>query len=238
MVHSPRWDYDAWLADSTRPDPTRWMTEMYGDYRRLDAYPWIADRDTRDDGLPVDLAQESRDTLDGARGRVTRHWRVSGDSDMGLPRKADQKLHLEILMRTIAADGENGEIEYDYHDLASSVGLNPGSQSYERIDRAIDRLASVKIIFNGRPTVTEQDGRGVESHFGLVGGCSITIKGNARKGSLYWSRPVVASLRSVVGVHQANYSKGQDDTEEAQAALKRLLIKMMTYTAAKTPASG
>jgi len=220
MGYLPEWDRKAWLADSIR-----WMQETYGDFYRLDAYPWVADRTIHDDGLPVEPIQERRDVFDGAQGRVTRYWRVRGDSKIGLPRKSDQKLHLELLMRTTAADGECGETQYDYHELASSIGLKPGPRAYDRIDLALDRLMRVKVIFNGRAALAEQGGLRVESDFSLVGGVGITVEGKEKFGSLYWDQAVVASLRSVVGVHRAEYSKGEDDTEAAQATLKRLLSK-------------
>lgn len=226
--YPPKWDYNAWLADPARPDPTAWMREMYGDYCRLDAYPWIADKDYRGDVLPVKSIQERRDIFDGAQGPVTRYWRVRGDGDMGLPRKSDQALHLELLMMTIATGAEGGEIEYSYHDLASSVGLKPGPRSYERIDLALSRLGKVQVTCSGSPTLPEQAGPGIDASFCIVSSIGCNVEGGEKSGSLQWNRRVLAPLWSLVETRGTSYSEGEHDSGDGQAGLKQLLIKMLT----------
>lgn len=222
------WDYNAWLADPERPDPTVWSQEMYGDIYRLDAYPWLAERDKRDYGLPAESIQERRDVYDGPRGPVTRYWCVIGDDVSGLPRKSDLGLYLELLVAAITTGGESGKVVFSYRSLASSIGLKPSSRSYARIDLALLRLKRVHVVCNCKPTLQDQGGVGIEADFCLVGSIGCDAEGKEKIGTLCWNQIVLSPLANLGAVQGAGCGQAGQEITESNTALKGLIRQIIS----------
>lgn len=219
------------------PNPTRATLKPYGDIHRLDAYPWVADREDYEEGVPREAIQEHRDTFEGPRGLVRRYWRVTGPDDVGLPRQSKTDLHLELLLRTLAAGSGSSTIEFSYRELTPLLGLEPGPHSYQRVGLALNRLVGVRVRFHGETALPAQEGIRLLAIFGLMDTAGTFVEGDETFGSLRWNPSVLASLRSLAGVHHVGFPNRQSATDEAEASsLQSRILPFLTPDVRAMPA--
>ena len=209
-------------------DPANPPNEPYGDIYRLDAYPWITDRE---EGTPRETLQEHRDIFDGPRGLVRRYWGVVGFEDTGLPRRSEIDLYLTLLLKTLAAGPGSDAIRFSYRELAPCLELTPEPASYPRVSLALNRLMGVKVRFEGQTAPSTEKGTGGKriglfATFGILESSTKIVDGDETFGVIKWTESVMASLRSSAQDHSVGFLNEQSATDEtsSQRSLLRSLF--------------
>ena len=222
-------DYAARDADSMRA-----TLKPYGDIHRLGAYPWVAEREDYEEGVPREAVQEQRDTFEGPCGLMRRYWRVTGPDDVGLPRRSETELHLELLRRTLAAGSGSSTIGFSYREMAPFLGLEPGLPSDQRVGLALSRLTGVRVRFHGETALPAGDCIRLLAIFGLVETAGTFAEGDERFGTVQWNPSVLASLRFSAEGHRIGLSSAGKDKAKVPS-LRSLILAFLTPEAEALP---
>ena len=221
------------------PDLTNPLEKPYGDIYRLDAYPWMTDREEYEEGTLRETLQEHRDTFIGPRGLVRRYWGVVGFEDSGLPRRSEADLYLMLMLKTLAAGPGSNAIRFSYHELAPCLGLKPEPSAYPRISLALNRLMGVRVRFEGWITPSTEvtageitsgkKGIGRLVTFGILESYTEIVDGGETHGVIEWTASVLASLRSLAQVHPIGFLNERGPTDEVtdEASSRRSLLRSL-----------
>jgi len=86
------------------------------------------------------------DVVTDAQGRsVTRTWTVSGSEKHGLPVAGDEEVYVVLMEVTREQGFESRRVPITRGDLVARMGWHHDGRSYQRIERALDRLMGVTI---------------------------------------------------------------------------------------------
>lgn len=221
------------FPDTQSAASTRELSQPYGDFYRLDTYPWVADTEDYEEGIPREAIQEHRDTFDTPHGLVRRYWRVTGPEEIGLPRRSESEMHIELLLRTIVAGSDSCTIKFSYRELASFLGMRSSPHSDERVGLALSRLVGVKVHFQAQTARSTEKEFRLLAFFGLVQNADTVVEEAEMFGSLRWDPSVLASLRPLVETQSAGSINEGSDTKEAQVSALRPLVRAFLTPAAE-----
>jgi len=86
------------------------------------------------------------DVVTDAQGRsVTRTWTVAGSEKHGLPVAGDEEVYVALMEVTREQGFESRRVPITRGDLVARMGWHHDGRSYQRIERALDRLMGVTI---------------------------------------------------------------------------------------------
>jgi plasmid replication initiation protein len=99
---------------------------------------------TRSNGKEKTL--EFSDTIRGKNGEtVTRRWIITGADKFGLPTASDDEVLLGLLKLTVQNEFRDRKVYFTRYELLRILQWTTEGRSYQRLQRALDRLSGVRI---------------------------------------------------------------------------------------------
>lgn len=89
---------------------------------------------------------EFSDTIRGKNGEtVTRRWIITGADKFGLPTASDDEVLLGLLKLTVQDEFRDRKVYFTRYELLRILQWTTEGRSYQRLQRALDRLSGVRI---------------------------------------------------------------------------------------------